>query len=1331
MKRSKARSLLRADLPNHLNDSVLSRSTTSTRQIQSQRRVRRQVPIDRPAGGQNKTLRVVRRKAKKDVHIAFPLFDKKRSSSITRKFGRFGPSPFGVPTSVRVLQKPRVSATSKLIPDHPNTEFRTVLKKNSTVSSTGSPLISASWPLVRRKVNIEQSPSVPKNARRKILQAQGESEAWNPTANLLQEILDTENYAAINQLAGAITMEVDQLFANGLDTPEGSAGKKLVILKTLEIAMMKAVKNEGYVCEILGVSQVLAANSQLIIPESIKVLANIVKTVTSVGSVNRLSLYCTQSAIRIFSQSLTASSQQTCGGQTPDSILTYFLNNLEESMTQLMLKTTSSLVTGQTQELTPHQTDSFTTQQVSRSTVAEQIGIKKFMTAAAGRLGLQVSYQLPANILNDVQALRQSSDLTVQFGTFHHAPRVNGVQPISPIVSLSLANDAGKISITDLTDPIEITIPIVNQAAVCGRDQTAEPVVACMYWADGEYKSHGCETQKIDATRVKCLCKHLTSFVVLPIPPPCAVGFTGEPGGCDPCPSGTYKSEEGSGVCLSCRANSDSPSVGSSICTCNAGSSTGPDGDSCEICRAGTYKEDLGDLECIECDAGKYSILMGATAINSCKPCLAGTYSSTMGAPSQASCLLCEKGRYSSIVGASSSMQCEKCVAGKYSPASGATSVETCVSCLRGKYSSVSGESSPNTCTDCAADTYSTVMASNTDANCQSCLEGKLSAAGSDAENDCKDKSGPCSKGYTGEAGDCTKCTPGTFKSTTGNSLCELCPPNSDSLEGSRTCTCNDGYVGPDGGPCESDMPQTTVPQTTDLMTTPAPPIVEQSSILVSSPAPIPGEPDIQPPGGKFVGYVEIKIVAFFGVVDLSVSTKVEELTCEGALSESPVTMVVLQNSTAKAISCADGIASVVASEIYVITPGPIVEVTFKIEGPLSAADMDDATRTTFLKSFAGVLRLSSERMSLSIGDARRRLLAVDLTISILANSLASAAEIKANVESADLSTVELPDGATIGSISVVVKDPKQKIAKDPTPETPNRSIVAIIAVAIGAFVAVSLGAAFIFFYLRRKIVREKELSAKLLLPVQPASVPPVTVLPSPSKALAVTGKEAAPKIIEESAEPNWSDLSEALNSMRFLSSDLVSAAYAVPEPIEPGIEGDALFNREKFQSNSSVSILSMDQNEVEERIMFSEVSSIPTTPGYRSSVDVRSAGRAELARMRGTEGWVPTNISTKPPSSGWGLELLLPTIAWPQDQSDAALVLPASHQPDSLTSPREISIDFPEAQPAYRPVPPSPDTVAPQSSQFGTAATVSSGHSVAKDRFKANLAKLKTFQDK
>jgi len=533
-------------------------------------------------------------------------------------------------------------------------------------------------------------------------------------------------------------------------------------------------------------------------------------------------------------------------------------------------------------------------------------------------------------------------------------------------------------------------------------------------------------------------------------------------------------------------------------------------------------------------------------------------------------------------------------------------------------------------------------------------------------------------------------------------------------------------------------MPQTTVPQTTDPMTTPAPPIVEQSSILVSTPAPIPGEPDFQPPGGKFVGYVEVKIVAFFGVVDLSVSTKVEEPTCEGALSESPVTMVIIQNSTAKAISCADGIASVVASETYVITPGPVVEVTFKIEGSLSAADMDDATQTAFLKSFAGVLRLSSERMSLSIGDARRRLLAVDLTISILAKSSASAAEIKANVESADLSTVDLPDGATIGSISVVVKDPTQKTAQDPTLETPNRSIVMIIAVAIGALVAVSLGAAFIFFYLRRKIVREKERSAKLLLPVQLASVPPVTVLPSPSKALAVTGKEAAPQIeesvIEESAEPNWSDLSEALNSMRFLSSDLVSAAYAVPEPIEPGIETDALFHREKFGSNSSnrsVSILAMDQNEVEERIMFSEAPSIPTTPGYRSSVDVRSAGRAELARMRGTEGVVPTNISTKPPSSAWGLELLLPTIAWPQDQSDAALVPPASHQPDSLTSPREISIDFPEAQPAYHPVPPSPDMVAPQSSQFGTAATVSSGHSVAKDRFKANLAKLKTFQDK
>ena len=82
-----------------------------------------------------------------------------------------------------------------------------------------------------------------------------------------------------------------------------------------------------------------------------------------------------------------------------------------------------------------------------------------------------------------------------------------------------------------------------------------------------------------------------------------------------------------------------------------------------------------------------------------------------------------------------------------------------------------------------------------------------------------------CNVGYTGpDDSECVACVQGKYKHQIGSSvclecpagkyneetgavsenICFSCPSDSDSLAGAASCTCNQGYTGPDGGPCEA-----------------------------------------------------------------------------------------------------------------------------------------------------------------------------------------------------------------------------------------------------------------------------------------------------------------------------------------------------------------------------------------------------------------------------------------------------------------------------------------------------------------------------------------------
>jgi len=134
-------------------------------------------------------------------------------------------------------------------------------------------------------------------------------------------------------------------------------------------------------------------------------------------------------------------------------------------------------------------------------------------------------------------------------------------------------------------------------------------------------------------------------------------------------------------------------------------------------------------------------------------------------------------------------------VAGTYKEFNGSA---PCTECSQGKYSTKTGEISDTTCDDCPSHAYS-------GSGCIICT---------------------CMKGYTGPDGvACTACIAGTYKHVNGSSPCTLCSPGKYSTEtgevlesscdacpahthssgGSASimsCTCNQGYTGPNGESC-------------------------------------------------------------------------------------------------------------------------------------------------------------------------------------------------------------------------------------------------------------------------------------------------------------------------------------------------------------------------------------------------------------------------------------------------------------------------------------------------------------------------------------------------
>jgi hypothetical protein len=248
--------------------------------------------------------------------------------------------------------------------------------------------------------------------------------------------------------------------------------------------------------------------------------------------------------------------------------------------------------------------------------------------------------------------------------------------------------------------------------------------------------------------------------------------------------------------CYNCPAGSSTTATASpsrTSCVCNQGY-TGPNGGPCNMCASGKYKEVSGIVACTQCPLLSTSP-KGSTSITSCT-CNSGYLKDTSTTPftcqpppcpagstgPAGSCTLCNAGKYKAVTGIAS---CDNCAAGKFSAATGQSSSATCQNCLAGKYASLTGSS---VCENCFAGKFSALTGQSSSSTCQNCDAGKFSTA-------------------TGQSSSatCQNCQAGTYGNLTGSTACTLCPVLTTSAAGSSIvtqCTCDSGYVGPNGGPC-------------------------------------------------------------------------------------------------------------------------------------------------------------------------------------------------------------------------------------------------------------------------------------------------------------------------------------------------------------------------------------------------------------------------------------------------------------------------------------------------------------------------------------------------
>lgn len=264
----------------------------------------------------------------------------------------------------------------------------------------------------------------------------------------------------------------------------------------------------------------------------------------------------------------------------------------------------------------------------------------------------------------------------------------------------------------------------------------------------------------------------------------CNSGYEGVDGGpCVACVAGTFKATTGDASCQSCAADTyssaaatscvacgadSSATVGSGACLCKAGYTTA--GSDCTGCDPGTFKSSVGNETCQQCAAGSFSVAGGSA----CDPCPVDTYQDITGS------VLCKSCQANSVAAGGSTdvsaCQCNpgfgfhagECVQCPYGSYKTSTGNSVCVACAAGWYTSTLGATSAAQCFECGFDSFVQ------NGQCVACPLDSEAPSASTSQDACM-----CSPGFTGlyQGIDCTQCAVGFFKSSSGSSACEACPP--------------------------------------------------------------------------------------------------------------------------------------------------------------------------------------------------------------------------------------------------------------------------------------------------------------------------------------------------------------------------------------------------------------------------------------------------------------------------------------------------------------------------------------------------------------------------
>jgi hypothetical protein len=82
--------------------------------------------------------------------------------------------------------------------------------------------------------------------------------------------------------------------------------------------------------------------------------------------------------------------------------------------------------------------------------------------------------------------------------------------------------------------------------------------------------------------------------------------------------------------------------------------------------------------------------------------------------------------------------------------------------------------------------------------------------------------------------------------------------------------------------------------------------------------------------------------------------------SCNGK-SFDRATLTLIQSTRLKAVSCREGTASLVVTQSFQVLPGPVILLSFKISGSVSAAGLSDDMKVAFVDALVEMLGLPSK----------------------------------------------------------------------------------------------------------------------------------------------------------------------------------------------------------------------------------------------------------------------------------------------------------------------------------------------------------------------------------